>query len=320
VRRARLRLQWGSRVLGVIGVWAIIGILAALAVAVAWIPLRRHNAPVDVALALVVVITAMGASGRRSAVACAAVAAAVGFTFFDTTPYERFTVARLADVETAVLLVVVGVVTGELAVRVARQRRTDLTRTGDLGRVRAAASRLAAGEELIVMIGSVADELTRLLDLRDCWFVADAIEPGERCVGREGNLYRAGGAGPVLRSAYRHTDQVALPVWGQGQVLGHFVLELPVDASLRQEQLLVAITLADQVGAALYAQAPPGPPIIQTPATARTTEVQPAGARLGPVLDVGEGDGGEKDDDALPPSPHLRVIRDGERPPSRRAP
>jgi Domain of unknown function (DUF4118) len=271
--------------------------VAALTVAVAWIPLRSHEATVDVALALVVVITAMGASGRRPAVVSAAVTAALSYTFFDTAPYERFAVSRLPDVVTGVLLVVVGLVTGELAVRVARQRYADLTVTGDLGRVRDAASLLAAGEELIVMIGSVADELVRLLDLRDCWFAAEPIEPGELCIGRDGTLSRAGGNATIVRSAYRHSDQVALPVWGQGQILGHFVLEVPATVLLPRDQLLVAITLSDQVGAALYAQAPPVPPItlpaeVSLPLSNRT-------------------DATSIDEEVDPPPPHLRVIRGG---------
>ena len=50
-----------------------------------------------------------------------------------------------------------------------------------------------------------------------------------------------------------------LPVWGQGQVLGHFVLHFDPDVHLSRDQLLVAVTLADQVGAALTAYSAPGP-------------------------------------------------------------
>jgi hypothetical protein len=298
-RAARHRVQVSS------GLWVAIGVGAALVVAVAWIPLRRQNATVDVALALVVVITAMGATGRRVAVAGTAIGAAAGFTFFDTAPYERFTVARLPDVETAVLLVVVGVVTGELAVRVARQRHSDQTVTGDLGRVREAASLLANGEELVVMIGSVADELTRLLGLRDCWFAADPVEPGALSIEREGFLRRCESPGPVVRSAYRQGDEVALPVWGQGQILGHFVLEVPVTVVWPREQLLVAVTLADQVGAALFAQAPPGPPISAT-GPAVTVPPIPSPAPSGPP-------GSTQPTAGAAPRPDLRVIRDGPR-------
>jgi hypothetical protein len=199
-------------------------------------------------------------------------------------------------VATAVLLVLVGVLTGELAVRVARQDRSDRTMSGNLGRVRQAASLLAHGEELVVLIGSVGGDLTRLLGLRDCWFAAEPIEPGAWYVDRSGEMRRSEDRGPVVRSAYRRSDQVALPVWGQGQVIGHFVLETPRRAELARSELLVAVTLADQVGAALIAQAPSiawssTPVDDQSEQSAQTSEPTPT----------------ESD----PPSPHLRVLRDG---------
>ena len=217
---------------------------AALIVALAWIPIRTEQPNVLVALALVVIITATGASSSRPAVIAAAVTAALAFTFFDTEPYERFTISRQPDIETAVSLVVVGFITGELAVRVARQRGSDRSAAGDLSRVRAAASLLALGEELVVMIGAVAEQLTRVLDLQDCWFSTEPVPVGTSVIDRDGHL------------SVGVTGASALPVWGLGEVLGHFLLESRTAVPLRHEQLLVAVTLADQVGAALAAQAP----------------------------------------------------------------
>ena len=257
-----------------------------MAVAVAWIPFRQGNSTVDVALALVVVITLMGRTGHRSAVAASALSAAVGFTFFDTSPYDRFAITRIPDVLTGVVLVVVGLLTGELAVRLTRQDRAYRTVSGNLGRVRDAAALLAHGEELVVMIGSVADDLTHLLELRDCWFSTEPIEPGAWYVELDGGIRRSEKSGPVIRSAYRRSDQVALPVRGQGRLLGHFVLELPRGADPARPELQVAITLADQVGAALVAQAP-SMAWSSTPDDDRPEERLPA-------------------DD--PPAPHLRLI------------
>jgi uncharacterized protein DUF4118 len=230
---------------------------AAIGVAIAWVPIRRDNSSVDVALALLVVIAAAGATGRRAAVAWAAVSAGAGFTFFDTTPYDHFTITKSPDVVTAVLLVVVGSATGELAVRVARQRRRDRSGHGDMGRVRRVSASLAAGEELVMMIGSVAEELTRLLDLQDCWFTAEPIDAGAFCVSRDGRLCRGTSNGSSVRPLFRGPRDVVLPVWGQGQIVGHFVLKAAPGRWADQEQLLVAVTLADQVGAALFVQAPP---------------------------------------------------------------
>jgi len=220
-----------------------------LAVALGWIPIRTDQPDVLVALLLVVVITSAGASGSRSSVLLTAVVAALAFTFFDTEPYERLIISRQPDIATAVSLVVVGIITGELAVRVTRQRRYDHSAAGDLSRVRAASSLMALGEELVVMIGAVAEELSATLDLRDCWYSTDPLPPGTAVVDRQGHL----SGDPV--------GAIALPVWGLGQVLGYFVLEARTVLSARQEQFLVAVTLADQVGAGLAAQAPTTAPV-----------------------------------------------------------
>jgi K+-sensing histidine kinase KdpD len=227
-----------------------------LVVAAAWIPLRSGQPNVEVGLILVAVVTAVGVSGRRAAVIAAAVSAAASFTFFDTQPYDHFAISRQPDVVTAVSLVVVGIATGELAVRVARQRRSDLSVAGELSRVREAASLLAAGEELVVMIGAVAQKLRRQLRLQDCWFAAEPITEGTPTVARDGTIRPSSERSPI---------DTALPVWALGQVVGHFVLQPQPGATFDRERLQVAVTLADQVGAALAAQAPPPLPATPTP-------------------------------------------------------
>jgi K+-sensing histidine kinase KdpD len=229
-----------------------------MAVATAWIPFRQHASNVDVALVLMVVITGAGVTGRRPAVAAAAIAAAVGFTFFDTNPYDDFAITRPSDIVTAALLVVAGMATGELAVRVIQQRRrSDISTADDMSRVRNAATSLAAGDELVPMIGAVAADLTRLLGLRACDYSAEPIEAGSVWVSRDGRLRRDEEQIGWL-AAMSSRRAVSLPVWGQGQVLGHFVLHPGLEPPTAS-QLLVAVTLSDQVGAALFAQAPPAP-------------------------------------------------------------
>jgi Domain of unknown function (DUF4118) len=257
--------------------WIGAAVVVAMGVAVAWVPFRHHGSSVDVALVLMIAITGAGATGRRAAVAAAAISAAAGFTYFDTAPYDRFAITRAPDIVTAALLVVVGLATGELAVRLVKQRqRGDSTSANDLTRVRKAAASLAAGDELVLMIGAVAADLQRQLNLRDCTYSADPIEPGAAWVDRDGRLRRDGEPVSWLAAMSRRRV-VALPVWGQGQVLGHFLLEPGLEPPAAG-QLLVAVTLADQVGAALFAQAPPGP------------------ADPGP-------------DSPPPPSPGLRIVR-----------
>ena len=66
---------------------------------------------------LVVAVVAFASSGRRFAAALSAVAAAAGFNLFHTEPYLSLRISSGDDVETAALLLVVGLIVGELALR-----------------------------------------------------------------------------------------------------------------------------------------------------------------------------------------------------------
>jgi len=236
---------------------SLLGALASVGVTVAWIPLRRGHSSVEVALALVLVMTAAGSSRRRPAVAGAAAGAAVGFTYFDTLPFDHLAIARPPDLVTAVMLTIVGVLTAELALRVARTRQSEGSARAYLDRVRDAAALLAHGEELVVLIGAVAEELAAVLHVDDCWFSTEPPPPDAPLVDRSGELQPEGTG----------ASQVVLPVWALGRIVGHFVLSAASAGRLPADRLRVAMTLADQVGAALAAQTPlpPLPPDGATP-------------------------------------------------------
>lgn len=227
-----------------------LGAVGSGVVAVAWIPLRQSQSSVEVALVLVAWMSLAGASRRRAAVVGAAAGAAVGFTYFDTRPYDHWTIARGPDLATAVTLVVVGILTAELAVRLGRSRHNEAAATVQLARVRDAAALLAHGEEPVVLIGAVAEELAEAAGVAECWFSTEPLPPGTPVVSRDGDV--------VLGGAHL----LAVPVWALGSVVGHFLLRPPPDNAPPAARLRVAVTLADQVGAALAAQAPlpPLPP------------------------------------------------------------
>src|SRR5580658_7858307 len=81
------------------------------------VPFRSSFPNTDAALVLVVVIVAVAANGHRPAGWIAAGASAVWFDFFLTRPYERFAISRHTDIETTVLLLVVGIAVTEIAAR-----------------------------------------------------------------------------------------------------------------------------------------------------------------------------------------------------------
>ncbi|MGH9062122.1 MAG: DUF4118 domain-containing protein, partial [Acidimicrobiales bacterium] len=259
----------------------VCGTVVPLTVAVAWTPLRDHHPNVDVALALVIVVTALGVLASRTAVALGAISAGFGFAYFDTLPFDRLVVSKTSDLATGILMVAVGLLTGELALRVARQRRSAADGRGvggggggDLDWIRDTSAQLASGEELVVMLSSVCEELTRLLGLRDCAYDAGPVGDRQTRVERDGTVTWPG----------PDALEVSLPVWGQGHRLGQFVLHPTPGIPLGRHRLLVAVTLADQVGAALFAQAPP------------------------PAPPLGASSDNPPNPESPAPTPHLRVV------------
>ena len=98
------------------------GLLGPLALAAILVPFRAHFPNTDAALAMLLVVVAVAANGNRLAGYLAAVSTAVWFDFFLTRPYEQFTINRQTDIETTVLLLVIGVAVTELAVWGRRQQ------------------------------------------------------------------------------------------------------------------------------------------------------------------------------------------------------
>ncbi|HET6793366.1 MAG TPA: DUF4118 domain-containing protein [Acidimicrobiales bacterium] len=230
---------------------AVAGLAAPLALAAAWIPVRRSLPNVDLALVLVAAVMAVGALGSSAGALVAAGSAALWFTYFDTRPFETLVIYRAQDVATMVVMAAVGAVAGVSSARAVQQRRLRRSGDEDLARLRASAERLATTEELGDVVGAIAADIASLLGLEGCEFDASPAAGQIATVARDGSVSRPPGAAatPVL-----------LPVWAQGQLLGHFVMT-PGPTAGCGDRLRLAQSLADQAGAALIAYlAPPEPP------------------------------------------------------------
>ena len=110
-------------------------LVAPLAVAAVLVPFRSSFPNTDAALVMLLVVVAVAANGYRLAGVLAALSVAVWFDFFLTQPYERFSITRRTDIETTVLLLLIGVAVTEIAVWGRRQsgaasRRAGATWTG----------------------------------------------------------------------------------------------------------------------------------------------------------------------------------------------
>lgn len=227
------------------------GVFAPLGVAVALIPVRPQIGGTNVALVLVAVVVAVATLGRRFAVAIAALSAAAWFDFFHTAPRYSFTINAHDDVVTACVLLVVGLVVGELAIRSRRHRAAAEAGSSDIARIHAVAELAASGEDSDFVIMAVAGELTQILKLRDCRYetYSPVNKPSAR-IERNGEVtlgqFRWG-----VDTMGLPTKQVELLVEGRGHHLGRFILTPTPGEPIPFDKRLVAIALADQVGATL---------------------------------------------------------------------
>jgi K+-sensing histidine kinase KdpD len=211
------------------------------------------------ALVLVLPVVAAAATGSRSAGIAAALTATAGFDFFLTEPVHTFTITDPDDLETAVLLLLVGAAVGELAIwgrrQQARASREQGYLDGLLGTASAVAAGAASGDEVVDLVRTQLVTLLRIDDVR----FDPATRFGLPTLGEDGSLIRAGHPVDVTRTGLPTDTQVTLPVRHGGTVYGHYLLT----ASTRvvrpsRNQLRVAAMLADQAGAALATDARTG--------------------------------------------------------------
>jgi K+-sensing histidine kinase KdpD len=230
----------------------LLAVVAPPVVSVLLVPFRTDFTNTQFALVLVVVVVAVAANGLRVAGFLAALSAGVWFDFFFTQPYQRLTVADRSDVETLILLLLVGIAVTELAVWGRRQQTLASREAGYLAGIQAAAESGATGGSSSVLIRDVSGQLTQALGLRGCHF-----EPGVAGLGNPPRLQRDGKVvwnrvvWDVEREGLPVDREIELLVESGGRLRGRFLLSAASETRVSLAQRLVAVTLADQVGAAL---------------------------------------------------------------------
>src|ERR1700733_12176683 len=125
--------------------------------------------------------------------------------------------------------------------------RNEIARLHDLSQ------RIAEGEDPDFILIAVAGELRELLSLQDCRFVREQPSGKGAWIAADGTVrlnplrWPAGTVGLP-------TQHVELAVHGGGEVVGTFILTPTPATPISHEQCMVAVALADQLGATLATQ------------------------------------------------------------------
>ncbi|GAA4231899.1 hypothetical protein FHR32_005914 [Streptosporangium album] len=224
-------------------------LVAPLAVAVVLLTFRAGLPNTSIALILVVIVVAVAANGNRLAGGLAALSAAVWFDFFFTQPYQRFAVTKSVDIQTAVLLLVVGLAVSQLAARARRLQVVAITDADYLARIHDTAELAQSAKEPDTVVDHVTAQLTTLLHLRGCRFEYGSLIGHPPRLEPDGTVVWGRKRWDVDRLGLPNRE-IELRTFGNGRFYGRFMLD-PTPGTIPPLQArLVAVTLADQTGAA----------------------------------------------------------------------
>jgi hypothetical protein len=231
----------------------LIGGFGPIIVGAALVPVRDDIEHTTSVLIMVLVVVFAAIAGGRWAGALAAIVAAASFDFVLTQPYQSLRIDSESDIETTVMLLVIGILVGQMVVFARRNRRAAHRAADEIGRMRRVAEQAASGLGTDELADVVEEELTGLLGLRECTFQRQALERRLPVLERSGTIavteHRFDPRGGFTLPA----QGVELPVLGGGETVGRLVLVPESGVGVSLEARIVAIALADQLGAAIAA-------------------------------------------------------------------
>lgn len=232
-----------------------VGALLPLTVCLLLSAVRETMANTNAALVLVLVVVAAASLGSRVTGWVAALVSAAGFDVLLTQPYGTPSIHSAADVQTTVLLLVIGVAVTELASWGRRQQARAGQQRGYLEGVLASTDALATTGSAATLIGQVESQLVDLLDLDSAQYVTRLAGPAP-VIGPDGTVRRRDQTLEVDRSGLPTDTEVWLPVGSGGTELGAFRLVAATHvARPDRQQRQVAALLAEHVASALRQEA-----------------------------------------------------------------
>ncbi|MDP9866918.1 MULTISPECIES: DUF4118 domain-containing protein [Streptosporangium] len=228
----------------------LVALVAPPAVAGVLVPFRDSLPNTSVALVLVVIVVAVAALGNRLAGALAAISAAVWFNFFFTQPYQRFTITRPADIQSALLLLIVGLAVSQLAARARKLKVVTITDADYLARIHDTAALAQNTRAPGTVVDHVTAQLTEVLHLRGCRFEYGTLTGHPPRLEQDGSVTWGRRRWDADRLGWPDTE-VELRTFGNGRFYGRFMLKPTPGRVPPLQARLVAVTLADQAGSAL---------------------------------------------------------------------
>jgi hypothetical protein len=221
------------------------------------VPFRADLASANVVLVYVLVVVFGAAVGTRWSGALTAVVAAMSYDFFFTKPYQSLKIDNANDVETTLLLLAIGLVVAELVAFTRRHRARAETRSDEIQMLRRTAELVASGAPSERVLDTVRKELVELLSLVECRYesapFAGTLPQIQRTGAIDGAHRRWIGGEFTLPGL-----GAEIPVAARGRTFGRLVLIPDVSVGVSIEERVVAVALADQLGAAFAADSPVG--------------------------------------------------------------
>jgi K+-sensing histidine kinase KdpD len=229
----------------------LIGGFVPIVIGAALVPVRDDIEHTTSVLIMVLVVVLAAIAGGRWAGVLAAFVAAASFDFFLTQPYQSLRIDSESDIETTVMLLVIGILVGQIVVFARRNRRAADRAADEIGRLRRVAESAASGLGTDELADVVEEELSGLLGLRECTFHREKLERELPTLERSGTIsvteHRFDPRGGFTLPA----QGVELPVLGGGETVGRLVLVPEPGVGVSLDARIVAIALADQLGARL---------------------------------------------------------------------
>lgn len=212
------------------------------------VTVRGVLSPADLVLILVLAVVAVAIAGDRIAAAIAAAGAALSFDFFLTKPYGSLRITSASDITTTLILLIIGLVVGQIAIAGRERRREALRAQEELDRLELVAARIASDASILPLIDLVENKITETLSLASCSFGLQRPELPELLPdGRVETSTRVFADGNFALPS----EGAALAVVGAGETVGWLRLMPGRTVGVPIDTRRVAIALSQQLGAAL---------------------------------------------------------------------